>query len=47
MRPNIDISHALNGRVKDYAEREEIELQEAYQRIIERGLNELEGGDGE
>ena len=45
MRPNIDISYALNGRVKDYAKSEGLELSAAYQRIIEKGLEELENGD--
>jgi len=38
MRPNIDISHTLNGRVKDYAEQEDKSLGEAYREIIEVGL---------
>ena len=42
MRPNIEISYTLNGRVKDYAKEQELELTEAYKRIIERGLAELE-----
>lgn len=42
MRPSIDISHALNGRVKDVAEDRELSLDEAYQLIIETGLEELE-----
>lgn len=41
MRPNIDISHTLNGRVKDYAENEDLTLEEAYQKVIERGVDEL------
>jgi hypothetical protein len=27
MRPNIDISHTLNGRVKDYAEQQDVSLE--------------------
>ncbi len=42
MRPNIDISHTLNGRVKDYAEQQDVSLEEAYREIIEAGLDELE-----
>lgn len=42
MRPNIDISHALNGRVKDYAEENDLSLADAYQEIIETGLDQLE-----
>jgi hypothetical protein len=46
MRPNIDVSHTLNGRVKDYAEQQEIGLTEAYQEIIEAGLDAMEHPDG-
>ena len=42
MRPNIDISHTLAGRVKDYAEAENVDLQTAYRRVIETGLDKLE-----
>ena len=45
MRPNIDISHTLNGRVKDYAEQEDKDLEEAYQEIIEAGLEVVEHPD--
>jgi hypothetical protein len=45
MRPNIDISHTLNGRVKDYAEQEDKALEEAYQEIIEAGLEAVEHPD--
>ncbi len=38
MRPNIDISHTLNGRVKDYAERQGVSLEEAYREVIKTGL---------
>ncbi len=41
MRPNIQISHQLNGRVKDYATENDLTLEEAYQIIIETGLEEL------
>ncbi|WP_262180228.1 hypothetical protein [Haloarcula laminariae] len=42
MRPNIDVSHTLNGQVKDYAEQQEIDLTEAYQEVIEAGLEAVE-----
>jgi hypothetical protein len=42
VRPNIDISHQLNGRVKDYASRNGLSTAEAYSQIIKRGLIELE-----
>ena len=45
MRPNIDISHTLNGRVKDYAEQQDVTLEEAYRGIIEAGLEAVEHPD--
>ena len=45
MRPNIDISHTLNGRVKDYAEQQDMTLKEAYREIIEAGLAAVEHPD--
>jgi predicted DNA-binding protein len=42
MRPTADISHSLNGRVKDLAEELDVSLQEAYKRVIERGVDEME-----
>jgi hypothetical protein len=45
MRPNIDISHTLNGRVKDYAEQQDMSLEEAYREIIEAGLEAVEHPD--
>ena len=45
MRPNIDISHTLNGRVKDYAEQQDVSLKEAYREIIEVGLEAVEQPD--
>jgi len=45
MRPNIDVSHTLNGRVKDYAEQQGIDLTEAYQEVIEAGLDAVEHPD--
>lgn len=46
MRPNIQISHALNGRVKDYAADNDLTTSEAYKEIIERGLEEVEVEEG-
>ncbi|ELY63504.1 hypothetical protein C489_18881 [Natrinema versiforme JCM 10478] len=45
MRPNIDISHTLNGRVKDYAKRQDMALDKAYREIIEAGLEAVEHPD--
>jgi hypothetical protein len=42
VRPNTDVTHTLNGRVKDLKERWGCSLDEAYQRVIERGVEELE-----
>lgn len=42
MRPNIQISHQLNGRVKDYAAENDMTVDEAYREIIEAGLDVLE-----
>lgn len=42
MRPNIQISHQLNGRVKDYAAANGLTTEEAYKQVIEAGLEELE-----
>jgi hypothetical protein len=42
MRPNIDISHTLGGRVKDYAEVNDLDLSEAYTEVLEAGLEALE-----
>jgi hypothetical protein len=45
MRPNIDISHTLGGRVKDYAEANDLDLSEAYAEVLEAGLDTLETHD--
>lgn len=45
MRPNINISHTLNGRVKDYAKQQDMALDEAYREIIEAGLGAVEHPD--
>ena len=42
MRPNIDISHTLGGRVKDYAEANDLDLSEAYTEVLKAGLEALE-----
>ena len=42
MRPNIDISYTLGGRVKDYAEANDSDLSEAYTEVLEAGLEALE-----
>ncbi len=42
MRPNIDISHTLGGRVKDYAEANGLDLSEAYAEVLEAGLEAVE-----
>ncbi|MEZ3117707.1 hypothetical protein RYH80_17455 [Halobaculum sp. MBLA0147] len=46
MRPNIDISHTLAGRVKDYKEAADLDsLSEAYQEVIEAGVEAVEHPD--
>ena len=45
MRPNIDISHTLGGRVKDYAEENDLGLSEAYTEVLEAGLESVETQD--
>jgi hypothetical protein len=45
MRPAIDISHGLHGRVKDYAEANDVSLDEAYIEVLETGLDTLETQD--
>jgi hypothetical protein len=39
MRPNIDSSHTLNGRVKDYAERQALSIEQAYRESIKAWLD--------
>ena len=41
MRPDIDVSYELNGRVKDYAAEHNLTTSEAYQRVIQAGLERL------
>lgn len=38
VRPNIDISHAVNGQVRDYADKYGMDINEAYAEIIKAGL---------
>ncbi|MCD2201021.1 hypothetical protein LPA44_14125 [Halobacterium sp. KA-4] len=45
MRPNIDITHTLGGRVKDYAEANDLTLSEAYAEVLEAGLDTVETQD--
>jgi len=42
MRPNIDIDWAIHGRIKDFAEANEMNLSEAYAEVLEAGLEALE-----
>ena len=46
MRPNIDISHTLAGRVKDWKEANDIDdLSEAYTTLIQAGLIAMQTED--
>ena len=45
MCPNIDISHTLGGRVKDYTKANDLDLSEAYTVVLEAGLDTLETQD--
>ena len=45
MRPAIDLSYGLHGRLKDYAEANDVELSEAYTEVLEAGLEALETQD--
>jgi len=42
MRPNIDIDWATHGRIKDYAEANDLDLSAAYTEVLEVGLDTLE-----
>ena len=42
MRPNINIDWAIHGRIKDYAEANDLNLSEAYTEVLETGLEALE-----
>ena len=45
MRPNIEITHTLQGRVKDFAEEQDLTLSEAYTKLLNAGLDTLETQD--
>ena len=45
MRAEVDISQGLHGRVKDYAEADDLSLDEAYLEVLETGLETLETQD--
>ena len=45
MRPNIDIEWAIHGRIKDYAEANDLDLSKAYTEVLEAGLEALETQD--
>ena len=45
MRPNIDISHTLHGRVKDFAEQNDLTITKAYVELLEEGLGSVESTD--
>lgn len=42
MRPDIRVPRQLDGRVRDYAERNDVEWRDAYRRAIEAGIERLE-----
>ena len=42
MRPNVEITHTLQGRIKDFAEGNDQTLSEAYTELLEAGLETLE-----
>lgn len=42
MRPAIDIRWSIHGRIKEYAEENNLELSEAYEDVLEAGLEEIE-----
>ena len=39
MRPNVEITHTLQGRIKDFAEERDLTLSEAYTELLEAGLD--------
>lgn len=45
MRPNIQISHSLNGRIKDFAARHDMSVPQAYRLVIRTGIEDLEERD--
>ena len=45
MRPNIDITHTLHGRIKDFAEANDLELSQAYTELLKHALDSVEHPD--
>jgi len=45
MRPNVEITHTLQGRIKDFAEERDLTLSEAYTELLEAGLDTLGAQD--
>jgi len=45
MRPNVEITHTLQGRIKDFAEERDLTLSEAYTELLGAGLDTLETQD--
>jgi hypothetical protein len=39
MRPAIDISNKVHGAVKDYADEHDLDLSEAYEEVLWKGLD--------
>lgn len=46
MRPNIDLSYGTHGDVKDFADEHDIPLTEAYEQLLNAGLEALENQEG-
>jgi hypothetical protein len=46
-RPNVDIRWSLHGRLKEYADRDDCAVEEAYEAALMEGLPLLEEGYGE
>ena len=46
MRPNVDLSWSVHGRVKDFADDRDISLTEAYEQLLTAGLEALEHQEG-
>lgn len=42
MRPNVDLSYQTHGAVKDFADDRDISLTEAYERLLNAGLDAVE-----
>lgn len=39
MRPNIDMPWSLHGQVKEVADKQDLTVEEAYKRVVRRGLS--------